>query len=120
MPAKTSHLARVPRSQPPATRGDVPPGHAALLADLAAKYLWWLTPDEAAAMPFRVIAQVMSLGDYADVQRLAEAVGDECLKAVLADAEAGQFDERSWACWHYRLGLAEPERVPPLPQRRFA
>ena len=90
-----------------------------LLAELAAKYLWWLTPGEAAAMPARVMAQVMNLGDYSDVQRLAEAVGDDHLRAVLVHADAGWFDERSWAYWHYRLGLAEPEQVPPLPQRQF-
>lgn len=94
--------------------------HAALLAELAAKYLWWLTPGDAAAMPSRVVAQVMYLGDYADAQRLAEAVGDDYLRAVLVHADVGWFDERSWAYWHYRLGLAEPERVPPLPQRQFA
>jgi hypothetical protein len=27
------------------------------------------------------------------------------------------FDARSWHYWHYRLGLAEPDKVPPLPSR---
>jgi hypothetical protein len=120
MTAKTNFLAHASRTSPPAMPGDAPQEHAALLVDLAAKYLWWLTPAEAAAMPARVVAQVMHLGDYADVQRLAEAVGDDYLKAVLVHAAAGLFDERSWAYWHYRLGLAEPEHVPPLPQRQSA
>ncbi len=108
------------RSHPRQMAGVDPQEYAALLAELAAKYLWWLTPDEAAAMPARVMAQVMNLGDYSDVQCLADAVGDDHLRAVLARADAGWFDERSWAYWHYRLGLVEPERVPPLPKRRFA
>lgn len=90
------------------------------LKALAGKYIWWKTPDEAVSMPERVIAQVMNIGDYADVQALAVQVGDDVLREVLCHAEAGQFNERSWAYWHYRLGLAAVDRVPALPVRRFA
>lgn len=71
-------------------------------------------------MPERVIAQVMNIGDYADVQSLVSQVGDEVLREVLTHAEAGQFNERSWAYWHYRLGLSSVDNVPALPVRRFA
>jgi len=71
-------------------------------------------------MPERVVAQVMNIGDYADVQLLVSEVGDEALREVLTHAEAGQFNERSWAYWHYRLGLAAVDQVPALPARRFA
>lgn len=71
-------------------------------------------------MPERVIAQVMNVGDYADVQALASQVGEEILRDVLTHAEAGQFNERSWAYWHYRLGLSSVDQVPDLPVRRFA
>jgi len=47
-------------------------------------------------------------------------VGDNGLREVIAHAEIGQFDARSWAYWHYRLGLAKPGDVPPLPTRRLA
>ena len=90
------------------------------LTALAAKYIWWKTPAEAAKLPDRVIAQVMNIGDYADVQTLAHRVGEGVLRDVLAKAQAGQFNERSWAYWHYRLGLAGLGQVPPLPSRRFA
>ena len=70
-------------------------------------------------MPERVMAQVMNIGDYGDVQLLANQVGDEVLRGVIAHAEAGQFNERSWTYWHYRLGLAALEQVPPLPARGF-
>ncbi len=90
------------------------------LEQLARKYVWWKTPQEAAAMPDRVIAQVMNMGDYLDVQTLAVQVGDEVLRSVIRHAEAGQFSKRSWAYWHYRLGLAALEDVPPLPSRSFA
>lgn len=90
------------------------------LKPLASKYIWWKTPEEALAMPERVIAQVMNIGDYADVQALVAHVGDEVLRDVLKHAEAGQFNERSWAYWHYRLGLSSVDHVPALPVRRFA
>ncbi|MDR1890222.1 MAG: hypothetical protein LBQ81_12730 [Zoogloeaceae bacterium] len=89
------------------------------LKPLASKYIWWKTPEEAVAMPMRVIAQVMNIGDYSDVQSLVSQVGDEVLREILTHAEAGQFNERSWAYWHYRLGLADVDHVPALPVRRF-
>lgn len=89
------------------------------LKPFASKYIWWKTPNEAVVMPERVIAQVMNIGDYTDVQALVAQVGDEVLRSVLRHAEAGQFNERSWAYWHYRLGLARVDCVPALPVRRF-
>ena len=91
-----------------------------ILKPFAAKYIWWKTPEEAVATPERVIAQVMNIGDYADVQWLVSQVGDEVLHEVLKHAEAGQFTERSWAYWHYRLGLSDVDQVPALPVRKFA
>ncbi len=70
-------------------------------------------------MPERVVAQVMNIGDYDDVQILAKQVGDDYLRQVLTHAEVGQFNDRSWAYWHYRLGLADVEQVPPMPVRRL-
>ena len=90
------------------------------LKPFAEKYVWRKTVDLAVEMPARVAAQVMNIGDYDDVQALAQQVGDDYLRDVLGHAEIGQFNERSWTYWHYRLGLAAPGRVPPLPARRFA
>jgi hypothetical protein len=90
------------------------------LRTFASKYIWWKTPEEAVVRPERVIAQVMNIGDYADVQALVAQVGDEVLRDVLRRAEAGQFNERSWAYWHYRLGLSTVGQVPPLPVRKFS
>ncbi len=47
------------------------------------------------------------------------SLGDEALRDTLVHAEAGQFNARSWAWWHYRFGLARMGQVPPLPVRRF-
>lgn len=85
------------------------------------KYAWWKTPEEAIARPERLVAQVMDIGDYDDVLRLTALVGDDVLRDVLTNAEVGQFSPRSWAYWHYRLGLVKPgEAVPEMPRRAFA
>ncbi len=95
------------------------PGSKEPLLRLAAKYIWWKTPEDAVLYPDAVIAMVMNLGDYEDVQALANEVGEDRLRQVIRRAEAGQFNEKSWTYWHYRLGLAEPGAVPALPKRRF-
>jgi hypothetical protein len=91
---------------------------AEALRKFAQRYVWWKTPDEAAVLPRRVIAQVMNIGTFEDICRLAAEVDDETLRDVLQHAEAGQFSQRSWAYWHYRLGLADVDRVPPMPVRK--
>lgn len=88
------------------------------LTPLARKYVWWKTPEEAVSQPERVIAQVMNIGDFEDARALHIAVGDAVLTDVLRHAEIGQFSPRSWAYWHYRLGLARPEQLPPMPTRQ--
>lgn len=92
-----------------------------LLKQFSIKYIWWKTVEESMLMPERVIAQVMNIGDYTDVQELADQIGDTVLRQVLSNAQAGQFNERSWAYWHYRLELASVDEMPlsPLPVRRF-
>jgi hypothetical protein len=92
----------------------------ALLMHWAARYIWWKSVPDAMRYPRRIIAQVMNIGDYDDVQALVERFGVEALRDVVRHAEAGQFNPRSWAYWHYRLGLISSDaqaRVPPLPAR---
>ena len=91
-----------------------------LLQRFARKYVWWKKPEEAIAHPDRIVAQVMNIGDYDDVQSLVHQADLPYLREVLMHAEAGQFDARSWTYWHYRLGLSDPGEVPALPQRRLA
>ncbi|WP_428414351.1 hypothetical protein [Pararhizobium sp.] len=63
--------------------------------------------------------QVMNIGDFDDIQRLETLAGNDMLIEVLTHAEIGQFTPRSWTYWHYRLGIADIDQVPPLPSRRF-
>ncbi len=96
-----------------------PTVHERLLED-ARRYIWWETPGEAMLRPARVIAQVMNIGDFDDSRALLAAVGEASFREVLASAEPGWFNERSWYYWHYALGICEPEgMVPPLPTRRY-
>jgi hypothetical protein len=92
----------------------------ALLKTLAARYIWWKTPEEAMQFPDRVAAQVMNLGDHSDVMDMIEATGEDYLCKVLQQSEIGQFNARSWHYWHYRLDLAEYGKVPvpPMPLRK--
>ena len=89
------------------------------LRALAAKYVWWKSPDEAMRWPERIVLQVMNIGDYDDVCAMVAALGDNKLQTALAHAEAGQLSARSWHYWHYRLGLCSVGKVPPQPVRSF-
>jgi hypothetical protein len=91
-----------------------------LLLDMARRYIWWKTPEQACAYPLRVAAQVMNMGDFDDVIRLTDCSGGDFLCAVIREAEPGWFSPRSWHFWHYRLGLAaDVVDIPPLPKRSF-
>lgn len=114
IPADTAVVRRAP-GRP---RARARPDAGRLLREMARKYLWWLQPGEAAT-PDAVIAQVMELGDYGDVLRLEAALGRERLAGALRSAPPGRLSPRSWAYWHYRLGLAAPGRAPKPPRRRF-
>lgn len=88
--------------------------------NLARKYLWWVDADETIKDEKRLVAQVMNMGTFEDIRQLEKVLGDEYLRRVVRRARPGQFDEKAWTYWHYRLGLAKPDKVPALPQRRFS
>ena len=107
-------IERRPPGRPRGKRGEPA---ARLLRELARKYVWWLSPREVGARPDLAITQTMDLGDFEDQRRLEAALGRQRLAQALQRAEAGRLSARSWAYWHYRLGLARPGRVPPPPRR---
>jgi len=91
------------------------------LARLAARYCWDMTPSQAAAYPDRVILRTMDLGTLQDIIALEQCFGHSGLAEVLARATAGALKPRSWAFWHYRLGLVPPgHAIPPQPARLVA
>lgn len=95
------------------------PGFRGLLERIAPKYVWWQDAQTTLRHPALLVARVMNMGDYAEVQELTHWLSDDCLREILENAEVGQFNERSWAYWHFRLGLPASERVPPMPRRRL-
>lgn len=92
------------------------PIHDQRLVDLAAKLIWWKTPDEALEDEHRFLAQAMTFGSWDDMQLVLSTFGADALMSVLAAAPVGVFDRRSWAYWHARFGL---DPLPPLPRRRL-
>jgi hypothetical protein len=96
-----------------------PDQELALLQPLAARLIWWQSPEQSLRHPDRVIAQVMELGDFDSVLQLRQVLGDHRLAAVLQRAQPGWFSPRSWTYWQLKLGLATSGMVPPLPQRHF-
>jgi len=109
-------IERRPPGRPPGRRREPA---ARLLRELARKYVWWLSPAQARARPDLALTQTMELGDFDDQRRLEASLGRDGLAQALRGAGAGRFSARSWTYWHYRLGLAKPGRVPPLPRRRL-
>ncbi len=97
----------------------LPDNQNSTLRRLARAYVWWKQPDQALEYPKFIASQVMLMGDWDDVQTMVHSLGEPYLRKVLRSAQAGQFDEKSWHYWHYRLGLAKLGEVPPLPKREF-
>jgi hypothetical protein len=86
------------------------------LHKMAAKYIWWETPDIAVQRPQRILAQVMDIGTYADCCALIICFSRDVLGEVLKNAECGWYRAKSWHFWHNALSDDFCE-VPPLPSR---
>jgi hypothetical protein len=90
------------------------------LLELARRYTWWLAPEEAMEYPQRVIARIMDMGTFEDIHDLVGIVGEDSLRQVLQEAEAGQFRPRSWSYWQYLLNGLADNALPPVPLRRVS
>ena len=62
----------------------------------------------------------MNIGTLEDMNAIAERFGDDMLREVIRNAEAGQFREKSWTYGNYRLDLADVDYMPPMPERRVS
>jgi hypothetical protein len=90
-----------------------------LLKRLARRYMWRWPEQKALERQQQLVAQVMDIGTFDDANALLLAVGESAFREVLANAEPGWLSPRSWAYWHYRLGLAAVNSEPPDLPRRF-
>ena len=86
------------------------------LEQLARRLIWWKSPEEALRSPQRVIAQVMTLGTWDDIELARLEWGEAALRGVLSAPPPGVFDRRSWNYWHLVFGIAP---IPPLPERKL-
>ena len=86
------------------------------LEALAQRMIWWKPPAEALCYPARLLAQVMALGTWEDVQLAKRLWTRDEFVAVLKQAPPGVFDRRSWAYWHRVLKF---DLVPLLPERQI-
>lgn len=76
--------------------------HAAdgLLAGLTEKYLWWESSNGSAPPVRRLVAQIMNLGEFGDVQHVEAALGTDVFRDAIEHAEPGWFNLRSWSYWN--------------------
>jgi hypothetical protein len=87
------------------------------LEALARRMIWWKPADESLRFPDRLLAQVMAIGTWEDVQLAKRVWSRDEFIAVLKHPPVGVFDARSWAYWHRVLGVLS---VPSLPERQLA
>ena len=100
--------------------GNAATNRSDIIREMARKYIWWKSADDASLSPRRVVAQIMNIGDFYDVRFVWASLGSQVFRDVLEHAEAGWFNGRSWAYWHYRCGLIPfGENPPPLPTRHI-
>ena len=83
---------------------------------LAQRMIWWKEAQDALRCPDRLLAQVMALGTWTDVQLAKRYWPAEAFLKVLQNPPTGVFDGRSWAYWHAMFKVSP---VPPLPQRKL-
>ena len=92
------------------------PSHVDTLHSIARKLFWWKSPEEALTDRVRFAAQVMTFGNWDDVQTVKHAFGEDLFREVLTNPPAGIFDARSWVYWHHYFKMGP---VPPLPKRKL-
>jgi len=97
-----------------------PPGRHAqeFLRRMARRYIWWQTPDASIKDPLRVIAQVMDMGTFEDIQEVVSVHGKRRMAEALRLARPGWFHPKSWAFWNIVLGRANYKNIPPIPTRK--
>ena len=89
-------------------------GDDVVLRELASRYVWWKSPEQALERRSHWLCQLLQLGTAEDVRSARRILGDEALREALRSAPPGVLDARSWSYWHLVL-FGSP--VPPLPRR---
>jgi hypothetical protein len=90
-----------------------------LASELEKKYFWWEPVGSQPRSDLRILAQAMDLASFEDVRRLETIVGVDQLADVMANAEPGWLNDKSWDFWRGRLSLATGRVIAEQPPRRF-
>lgn len=96
--------------------------HQLFLKYLAAKYIWWRTPDEALRWPDRVVSQVIELGETDVMQQFKTCLMATKLKVILQRIEAKDYLDvtamiKDGVCLSHGLAAGQIEVAPPDQQR---
>ena len=89
-----------------------------LLDRLGPKYLWWDFVGDERQREVRVLAQVMDLGTYEDIQAVEQYWSPGDLARILSKAQPGWISDRSWSFWLGRLNGSVSTPIAPHPPRR--
>jgi hypothetical protein len=84
------------------------------LLSLAARVVWFESPERALAEPVRFLAYVMTYGTLQEVAVIRRYAQLDDLREALEHAPPGIMDARSWAYWNAVTGRYP---VPPMPRR---
>lgn len=92
----------------------------AFVRTIGTRYLWWERQRIDAVPIRRILAQIMDIGDYDDIECAIDRLGPAPFVDAIEHALPGWFRPRSWSYWHLRLGLRGPgEPTPAMPVRTY-
>jgi hypothetical protein len=80
------------------------PAVSARLRAMAKRLVWWETPGVALGDGNAFVAAVFADGDEDDVEAVAEIIGDEGVRAMLADERPLLVDPGRRVYWARRVG----------------
>lgn len=86
------------------------------LRAIAARVIWFESPEDSLRYPKRFLAYLMTYGTLEDIVTARKYFSNREFDSVLQEPPAGIFDPRSWTYWNLVYGH-DPDR--PLPQRRL-
>jgi hypothetical protein len=85
------------------------------LEQVAARVIWWQSPELSVKDSKRLITQIMEYGNLEDVQAMLHFFSREEIIDALDTPLPGIFTIKSWNFWHVYFGKS----VPPLPERKL-
>lgn len=85
--------------------------------ELAARLVWFETPEVALSNSFRFMAYAFARATHEDMKLLRGYIDEADLVEALDHAPPGIIDPRSWSYWNICVGRYP---APPMPKRDLA